>query len=145
MKKTLIIAFMFGLTIAGCKKDKQAASPFLDTEWTLTSIENVSTKLSFNFPADADRKITLVFPESGVVSFTGICNTGTGNFTIDYFSDTYSGLTVTDLVLTKIGCTYVEWENYVSQSLVKAYLFTISGNSMVITTTGDFNLHFTKV
>jgi heat shock protein HslJ len=144
MKKILTIALLV-LIVAGCKKDKQPAAAFIDTEWTLAYIENVSTKLTFNFPADADRKIMLVFPQSGVLNFTGICNTGTGNFTIDYFSETESGLTVTNLVLTKIGCPYVEWEGYVSQSIGKAYMYTITGNKMVITSTGDFNLHFTKL
>jgi heat shock protein HslJ len=145
MKKIFIIAFVLGIMVADCKKDKEAPSPFLNTEWTLSFIENVSTKLTFNFPADADNKIILVFPNSGVMDFNGICNSGTGNFTIVPFSDILGTLTVTDLVLTKVACPYVEWEGYVSQSVGKAYKYEISGSSMVITTTGDFNLHFTKV
>jgi heat shock protein HslJ len=145
MKKIYTIAFILGLIISGCKKDKQDPSPFLNSEWTLSVIENISTKVKFNFPADADNKIILIFPNTGVMDFTGICNTGTGDFTIVPFSETLGTLTITNLVLTKVACPYVEWEGYVSQSLGKAYKYEITGNTMVITTTGDFNLHFTKV
>lgn len=144
MKKVLVMVFIFGMVVTDCKKDKQKVtpSPFLDTEWTLSYIENVSTKATTNFPDDADRKIKLVFHENGVLSFTGICNTGNGNFTIDSYDETSGGLTVSNVVLTKIGCPHVEWEGYVSQSLGSATSYKITGNTLLISSTGDYNLYF---
>jgi heat shock protein HslJ len=144
MKKILFAGLVLGLMVIGCKKDRPKEAPlFSDTVWTLTSIQNVSTKLMFNFPSDAARKITVVFSD-GQVGITGICNTGTGNFTSVQFDSTLGTITVTDLSSTKVNCDYSEWEGYVLQSLGKAYKFEISGSSLDISSTGDFNLHFVE-
>ena len=79
------------------------------------------------------------------MNFTGICNTGTGKFLVDFVEETVGGISITDLVLTKIGCPYVEWESYVTQSLGKAFLFQITENTLAIKSTGDFNLYLTKL
>lgn len=140
MKKILISGLFLGLMVFSCKKESpKEPPPFLDTEWTLTYIENVSTKLKFNFPGDAEKKITLIFSD-GLITFNGICNTGAGNFASIPFDSTLGTLTVTDLGATKVNCAYSEWEGYVIQSLDKAYKYLITGNSITITTTGDFNL-----
>lgn len=146
MKKILTILFISGLMILSCKKDKEAAEPILDTVWALSYIENVSTKLTFNYPADASKKITIVFPQSGVLDFNGICNTGSADFIIDYYDYDVSlgGLTINNIVLTKVGCPYVEWEDYVTESMSKAFLYKITGSNLAISSTGNFNLHFTK-
>jgi heat shock protein HslJ len=142
MKKILFAVLVLGFMVIGCKKDEPTEAPlFLDTVWTLTYIQNVSTKLGFNFPSDAARKITVVF-SGGLVGINGICNTGTGNFTLIEFDSTLGTLTVTDLSSTKVNCDYSEWEGYLLQSLGKAYKYEITGSSLDITTTGDFNLRF---
>lgn len=143
MKKILIALFMVVSILSGCKKDTKEPSAFLNTEWNLSYIQNISTKLTFNFPADADRRISLVFTDAGVVVFTGVCNDGTGNFTYVPVDTYRSTLTVTDLSSTKVSCTHVDWEENTLESLGKAYKYEITGNSMTITTTGNFNLFFT--
>lgn len=144
MKKILIAGIALCLVMMGCKKDNPKEPPlFMDTVWTLTYIQNVSTKLTFNFPSDASGKITLVF-SGGQINIEGICNTGTGNFTTVQFDSTLGTLTVTDLSSTKVNCDYSEWEGYVLQSLGKAYKYEINGSSLDITSTGDFNLHFVE-
>jgi heat shock protein HslJ len=145
MKKILVPCLLVGLLVFGCKKDSPKEAPsFLETEWTLVSIQNVSTKVTINFPADAEKKITLIF-SGGSVIFNGICNTGSGNFETIPFDATLGTLTVTDLGATKVNCTYSEWEGYVIQSLGKSYKYLITGNSITITTTGDYNLTLTQL
>lgn len=140
--KKIVLFCILGLMIFSCKKDKTGEpSTFFDTPWTLSYIQNISTKVAFNFPDDAGKKITITF-SGGLVSFDGICNTGTGNFTTAALDSSLGTLTVTDLSSTKINCTYVEWEGYLINNLGKAYKYLITGNRMDITTTGDYNLFF---
>ncbi len=139
MKKIFVFCFVMVVIASGCKKESTKQPSLLNTQWVLSYIQDTRSNAVTNYPADQSRKIIVNFTDSAnIVSFTGICNTGTGKY-----SFSASGtLKITDLGTTKIACQDVEWESYTVQSLQEAYSYSINGNSLVIYTNGNYNLYF---
>ncbi len=129
-----------GLIISGCKKESPKQPSLLNTHWVLSYIQDTKSSAVTNYPADQPNKITIDFTNSSnVISFTGICNTGTGKYS---FSSSGT-LEISDLATTKIACTDVEWEGYTVQNLQEAYSYSINSNSLAIYSNGAYNLYFT--
>lgn len=144
MKNLITSGIILILICSGCKKESSTCirEPLLKTGWVLLSVQDTGTNAITNFPDDAARKISIVFTDSSnVILFTGICNTGAGTFT--YSSET-GEIEVTDLSSTKIGCQYVEWEEYTIQNLTNAYSYNLSGDHLVIYSHGLYDLYFAK-
>jgi len=141
MKKIIICCFISAFIITGCNKESSKPATLLNTHWVLSYIQDTKSNLISNYPADESKKIVIDFTDSAnVVSFNGICNSGSGQF-----SFTSSGtLRITGIAATKIACKYVEWESYTIQSMQGAYSYNINGNNLIIYTNGDYNLYFIK-
>lgn len=144
MKKIFLFCLVLVLWTAGCKKEKQNEeneSTLVNTTWVLSHIEDTGTKAVTYFPGNASGKVSIVFSgTSDVITFTGICNSGTGKYTYSLSGE----IKITDLGLTKINCVYVEWEGYASLSLAGAHQYTVNANNLVIYSNGPYNLYFTK-
>ena len=139
MKKIFFFCFVLGVTVSGCKKESPKQPSLLNTNWTLSYIQDTKSNAVTNYPAAQSNKIIIDFTDSSnIVSFKGICNTGTGKYS---FSPS-GNLKITDLATTKIACPDVEWEGYTVQSLQEAYSYSINGNSLVIYSNGAYNLYF---
>ena len=126
----------------GCAKDGSynRNSPLLNTQWTISYIQNTKTGAILDYPADAMKKISVVFTDSlDIIEFSGICNGGQGKYS---FSVLGNKLHVTDLMTTEVYCKYIEWEIYVALNLGNAYKYRITGNSLEIFSNGDYNLVF---
>jgi heat shock protein HslJ len=130
------------LVVIGCKKDTIKDTDLLNTKWTLSYIQDTRTQTVTYYPGDATKRISIVFDNSpDVVSFTGVCNNGSGTCT---FSPSAGEIKITDLGTTKIWCKYVEWETYTVQSLYYASRYKKNGNYLVIYSGGAYNLYFTN-
>ncbi len=142
MKKLLIITTILILIFSGCEKRFMKDSDLVNSTWVLSYIQDTKSNVITNYPVDAARKISIVFNNSSDnISFSGICNAGSGK----YSCDSQSGeLKVTDLGTTMIGCKYVEWETYTIQNLYSATSYKISGASLTINSGGNYNLYFTR-
>jgi heat shock protein HslJ len=141
MKKIISFCFVLVVISSGCKKESTKQPSLINTNWTLSYIQDTKSSAITNYPANQPKKIIIEFSgTSDVISFTGICNTGTGK----YSSSATGRLKITDLGTTKIACPDVEWESYTVQSLQEAYSYSINGNNLVISSNGDYNLYFIK-
>ena len=138
MKKIFIYCLISVFIVSGCKKESKQPS-LLNTKWVLSYIQNTKTNVITIYPADESNKIIIDFTNSlNIVSFSGICNSGTGTYS---FSTTGT-LKIADMATTKIACLNVEWESYTIQSMQTAYNYSINGSSLVIYSNGDYNLYF---
>lgn len=142
MNKILIFCYMVILVGIGCKKENLKDADLLNTEWTLSYIQDTKTHTVTNYPSDATKKISIVFSDSSNdIGFSGVCNGGAGKYT---YSSITGEIKVTDLGTTLIGCKYDEWEIYTVQNLYYASSYKIDGNDLAIYSTGAYNLYFTK-
>jgi heat shock protein HslJ len=140
MEKIYIIIFISLFCGSSCRKSIMNDSELIGTTWTLSAVYDTKTGNELTFPADASRKITVVFTDSlNMVAFTGICNAGTGTYSVLPDQQT---LNVLNLGSTKIYCKYAEWETYTIQNLNSAFRYTIKGTTLTVYSTGDFNLTF---
>jgi heat shock protein HslJ len=142
MKKILIFSFILILVGYGCKKTVVNDADLLKVKWVLSYIQDTKTNAIRNYPGDAARKISIDFTDSlNVISFSGICNGGSGTYS---FSTTNGTIMIKGLATTQIGCQFVEWEEYTIQNLYHAFRYKIIGNNMVIYSNGSYNLYFSK-
>jgi heat shock protein HslJ len=142
MKEILIFSSIILLVGFGCKKTTVNDAALLKTKWTLSFIQDTKTNAITNYPGDAPRRISIVFTDSlNVLAFSGICNGGAG--TNSYSSNT-GVIKITNFGTTLIACKDVEWEGYTTQSLNNAFSYKISGNNLVIYSSGSYNLYFYK-
>lgn len=145
MNKILNICLILILLVPGCSKKNSQRSQdadLLNSTWVLSYIQSTSTNVIMTYPADAPKKISIVFTRSdNKVSFSGVCNSGSGTFS---FLQNTGGISIQSITTTKIGCQYVEWEAFTTQNLDNATSFRIDGNNLVIYSGGDYNLYFTK-
>jgi heat shock protein HslJ len=144
MRKILIFNFILVLIGFGCEKvilhNEQAS--LIKSGWILSYIQDTKSNAIINYPADAARKISIVFTDSlNVIFFHGICNGGKGNYS---FSSGDGSIQFTNLFTTQIGCKDVEWEGYTIQNLYNASRFKIDGSNLVIYSKGEYNLYFIK-
>jgi heat shock protein HslJ len=140
MKKIFIYCLVLVFIVAGCKKESSKQPTLLNTQWVLSYIQDTKSNVINNYPADESKKIVIDFTDlSNVISFNGICNTGSGKYS---FSTSTGTVEITDMATTKIACKYVEWESYTVQSMQEAYSYRIDGNTLVIYSKGDNNLYF---
>lgn len=138
----LNICLILILVAPGCSKKSSQDADLLNSTWVLSYIQSTSTNAIMTYPSDEAKKISIVFTSSdNKVSFSGICNSGSGTFS---FLQNAGGISVQNIVTTKVGCQYVEWEAFTTQNLDNATSFRIDGNNLVIYSGGDYNLYFTK-
>lgn len=141
MKKTILILVIIVFCF-GCKKDSLKDRELLNTSWILSYIQDTKTQAITYFPGDATKRISIVFDDSpDVVSFSGVCNNGSGTYT---YSPITGEMNVIDLGTTKIWCKYVEWETYAVQNLHYASAFLVTDGNLAIYSNGTYNLYFTK-
>ena len=142
MHKILIITSMVVMFGFGCKKREVKDQGLLEYKWVLNYIQDTRNNEVINYPGDAARKITIVFDDSsGIISFKGICNDGSGSYS---FTSIAGEIKITNMMTTLIGCKYVEWETYTVQNLYYATGYKINGDNLTIYSTGEYNLYFTK-
>lgn len=142
MRKLIIILMVPLIFVFSCKKnkDKEEVS-LLEGNWVLTDIQNTETNSITNFPLGITEKIEIEFTGPDTILFRGICNNGDGI----YSHQAATGeLIIKDLVVTKVYCTNIEWEGFSVQNLNKAYKYEITGDSLKIYSTGDYNLFFVR-
>jgi heat shock protein HslJ len=126
----------------GCKKDSLKDTDLLKTIWILSYIQDTKTQAITNYPTNEVKTISIEFSNtSNIIFFRGICNVGSGTYT---YSSITGEIKVTDLITTEIYCKYYEWETYTLQSLYYASSYKINGNDLIIYSTGEYNLYFTK-
>lgn len=139
MKKIIILLLIIGSGF-GCKKTTVSDAALLNTTWILSYIQDTRTNAITNYPDDAPKRISIIFTDSlNVISFSGICNGGAGTYS---YSSNTGAIKITNLGTTLIACKDVEWEGYTTQSLNNALSYKISGNNLVIYSTGAYNLYF---
>jgi heat shock protein HslJ len=142
MKKIFIYCLVLVFIVAGCKKESSKQPTLINTQWVLSYIQDTKSNVINNYPADESKKIVIDFTNlSNVISFNGICNSGSGKYS---FSASTGTVEITDIATTKIACKYVEWEGYTIQSLNKAYSYKVNGSNLTFYTNGDYNLYFIK-
>lgn len=141
-RRMLFLVILAVLISSGCKKDKGQTGDLLKKTWTLSQIQSTGSGAIIDYPTAAGKDISIVFTDSSnVISFSGICNNGTGTYS---YSSKTGAIHVVDLRTTLIACSYVAWENYTVQNLLKSFSYKIEGNSLIIFSKGDYNLYFTK-
>lgn len=139
MKKIFSFGLILLILAGGCKKESH--SQLLATTWVLYYIQDTKTNAITYFPSDAGGKISIVFSgSSDVITFSGICNSGTGNYVVP----SSGNIMITPIALTKINCVDVEWEGYTALSLSSAYGYNAGADNLVIYSNGSYNLYFTK-
>ena len=142
MKRIMIFCFIIILVDFGCKKATINDADLLKVNWTLSYIQDTKTNTIKNYPSDASRNISIVFTDSlNILSFSGICNGGAGTYS---YSPITGAIKITNLGTTLIGCKDVEWETYTVQNLNYAYSYKINDSSLVIYSSGAYNLYFTE-
>jgi heat shock protein HslJ len=137
--------FALSLVFLSCMKSSAdvTVTYLLNNKWILSHIQDTKTQIVTYYPADATKRISIVFDDSPhVVSLSGVCNNGSGTYTYSPFT---GEIKVTDLGTTLIWCKYVEWETYTVQSLYYASRYDIDGNDLVIYSDGAYNLYFTRI
>jgi len=140
--KILIICLIIIATGEGCHKTNVKDADLINTIWVLNYIQSTKTLVKTDFPNKVAKEISIEFSDSqSTISFSGICNGGSGTYSLTSLP---GEIKITDLVTTKIACQYVEWEGYATQSLDNSISYNISGNNLVIYTSGDYNLYFIK-
>jgi heat shock protein HslJ len=141
MKRTVFILVII-ISCFGCKKDSLDDNDLLKTTWILSYIRDTKTQAITNYPSDAVKTISIEFTNSSnIIFFSGVCNVGSGTYTYSSIPDE---IKVTDLITTEIYCKYYEWETYTVQNLYYASGYKITDNNLVIYTSGEYNLYFTK-
>jgi heat shock protein HslJ len=141
MKKLSLFICIIITFCAGCKKENEPENNLLKTKWTLFSIQNPVTDSITAFPIESERKITIVFTDSlNVLLFKGVCNSGAGTYSLTTIPHE---IFISEIITTKIGCKYVEWEGKVTQILQNAFNYTVYGNNLVIVSNGG-SMFFTK-
>ncbi len=142
MKNIAIFCFILILAGFSCKKANEKDAGLLKVKWVLSYIKNTKTNAITNYPGEASRKISIVFSDTtNNIEFSGVCNEGRGTYS---YSFNTGAIKITDLFTTQIGCQFGEWETYTLQSLSSSLNYKIDGNDLVIYTSGEYNLYFTK-
>jgi heat shock protein HslJ len=140
--KRIIFFLIIFVPSYACEKESHIDADLLKTKWILSYIQDTKTSIITQYPSDAAKTISIEFSNtSDIISFWGICNGGSGTYT---YSSVTGEIKVTDLITTLIGCKYVEWETYTVQNLYYASSYKINGNDLIIYSTGEYNLYFTK-
>jgi len=133
----IVISLFCGLS---CRKTESDNSDLIGTKWTLSTVQDTKANTVLAFPDDASRKISIVFTDSlNTLIFSGICNGGTGSYSINSDQGT---LTVLNLGATKIYCKYAEWERYTLENLNTSFSYKMSGTNLTVYSNGDYNLSF---
>ncbi len=141
MKKNILLISILLSTSIGCKKsDNEKSNPLLTGEWIFTSIQNIKTKQTLNYPDSISVKEFIVFTDSAsILSWSGICNYGWGTYSINgnyiNFPD--------GIFDSKIGC-FNNWDGYLYDNLDSAFEYNINAIQLEIKSRGSFNLFFEK-
>ena len=142
MQKILIFSFILIISGFGCRKSTMNVVDLLKVKWVLSHIQDTKTNEIKNYPGDAARKISIFFTDSlNVVSFSGVCNSGSGTYS---YSLSSGEIMFTNLGTTLIDCKYAEWEGFTIQNLYAAFRYKINGSSLEIYSNGSYNLYFTQ-
>jgi heat shock protein HslJ len=130
MKKLSLFMVVIITFCTGCKKENEPENGLFKTKWTLFSIQNTVTDSITAFPAESERKITLVFTDSlNILLFNGVCNNGSGTYSLTTIPHE---ITISDIITTEIGCKYGEWEGKVTQILHNAFNYSVYWPNLVI-------------
>ncbi len=140
--KRILFLLLIVVSSFGCKNETLKDDDLLTSKWVLNYIQDTKTNIITQYPSDAAKTISIEFSNtSNIIFFRGICNVGSGIYTYSSITDE---IKVTDLITTEIYCKYYEWETYTVQNLYYASSYKITGNAIVIYSTGEYNLYFTK-
>lgn len=136
------ILILFLVLISACTRSDTSINTITDTSWELTHIRSTKSGKKTRFPKGA-QNITLQFKsKSDTLSFSGVCNHGSGTYAIDDKSDK---IEISAIGTTGIHCPYIEWEIYVVTNLRKAHNYKLAGNNLTIYSDGDYDLIFKRV
>jgi heat shock protein HslJ len=109
-------------------------------EWTLSSIQNVTTLQMTNYPDSIPKNESITITDSSsVIKFSGICNNGWGTYSMNG-----SKINISPIVITQVLCPDIIWEEYLLNNLQEAFMYTIDYNQLIIRSSGTFNLIFRK-
>ena len=140
MKEKIILVFIIVCFSAGCKKNRTDEN-LINKTWVLDHIEDIQSKAVTPFPVGLNPIMIDFTDSSNVVTFKGVCNTGSGKYSYSVIS---MKINISDLTLTKVACIGIDWESYASQNMVNSYKYSINGNTLEIFTHGNYNLFFTR-
>lgn len=141
MKNLKCFIFLFGIFATfffSCKKSDNSVNqinPLLLREWQLFSIQNTKNNQVLNYPENISNKESITFSDSLTMKFSGICNIGNAQYSINN-----NNIHIINLYTTLIFCNY--WEIYLRNNLDSAYKYKVTDNQLDIYSKGAYNLVF---
>ena len=129
------------LLVSACKKDDVEVQ--LINNWQLKQIEKRNVQTPVLIDAPEELPIHVLFDPFGKVTIDSWCNSGSA-----VYIERGNSLEINELTWTEINCPNnepIDWEAVFLYNFGLTQYYLIEGETLIILTEGEYNLHFSKL